>query len=532
MTRPPNLRALLLAVACWVCGHGPLHQAYTTETSADFHAAMESILPDQIRDYVAELADDKFEGREAGTPGGLAAADYLVERLQGLGLEAGGEDGSFFQPFGSGYRNVLARLSRGDAEPACQTLILGAHYDHIGRGSPKASLGKTGEIHNGADDNASGVSAVLEIAEAFSKLPRSPKRDILFAFWDAEEKGLLGSKYWAANPTVPLDRVVAAVNLDMIGRLRDEQLILFGTRTAAGYRRLVAMSNRQPNLRIDFSRSLVGNGDHYPFVDRQIPVLFAHTGVHGQYHRETDDANLVETEGVSRIARLLFGVAFELAERSECPSFRSASRAESAASVAHSDHGVGAVPLRLGAAWDPRKTEGPGVAISSVTPGSAADKAGIRPGDRLIEVAGQTIRSGEDLSGAVISAANPVEVLVQPPESQTVRALVVELAGEPLRLGITWRTDEAEPQTVIINAVVAGSAAAKAGLRPGDRVYQVAGCDLIDDKQFSHAITTLPGPLELLIEREGRLLTVTVQFELGGDSEALPVVEDRSKIGA
>ena len=523
MTRPLCPRLLLLAAACWACGQASLQQAPAAEANAAFQAALESIRDDQVEGYVTHLADGKFEGREAGTPGGHSAADYLVEQLRKLQLEAGGEDGSFLQPFADGYRNVVARLSGRDTGPERQTLIVCAHYDHIGRGSQKTSLGKVGEIHNGADDNASGVAAVLEIAEAFSQLPTPPRRNILFAFWDAEEKGLLGSKHWLANPTVPLQSVVGVINLDMVGRLRDDRLVLFGSRTAAGYRRMAAMNNRQADLRIDFSRSLVGNGDHFPFVGRQIPVLFAHTGVHGQYHRETDDADLVKVEGISRIARLLFGIAFELAETAESPTFRTECLAESASSVAKSDRGVGAVPLRLGAAWRAGGAEGPGVAIATVVPGSAADKAGIRPGDRLIEVAGHAIRSGEDLSGAVISAANPVEVVVQPPESKNVRALVVELAGKPLRLGITWRTDEAEPRTIIINSVVDGSAAAKAGLQPDDRVYEVAGRKPADDGQFSEWIATLPGPLELLIEREGRLMVVVVHFS---DDDALGELEE------
>ncbi len=519
MTRPLCPRLLLLAAACCACGLGSLQQAPAADASTAFQAALESIRDDQVEGYVTRLADDKVEGREAGTPGGHSAADYLVEQLRKLQLEAGGEDGSFLQPFADGYRNVVARLSGRDTGPERQTLIVCAHYDHIGRGSQKTSLGKVGEIHNGADDNASGVAAVLEIAEAFSQLPAPPRRNILFAFWDAEEKGLLGSKHWLANPTVPLQSVVGVINLDMVGRLRDDRLVLFGSRTAAGYRRMAAMNNRQTDLRIDFSTSLVGNGDHFPFVGRQIPVLFAHTGVHGQYHRETDDADLVKVEGISRTARLLFGIAFELAETAECPTFRTACLAESASSVAKSDRGVGAAPLlRLGAAWragGAGEVDGPGVAIATVVPGSAADKAGIRPGDRLIEVAGHAIRSGEDLSGVVISAANPVEVVVQPPESKDVRALVVQLAGKPLRLGITWRTDEAEPRTIIINSVVDGSAAAKAGLRPDDRIYEVAGRNPANDDQFSEWIATLPGPMELLIERDGRLLVVVVHFSDG-----------------
>ena len=147
-----------------------------------------------------------------------------------------------------------------------QVIVVGAHYDHVGYGG-RLSLGPSGYIHPGADDNASGTAAVLELAKAFTVLSAAPKRSIVFAAWDAEEKGLLGSKYWVAHPTLPLEHVVAAVNLDMIGRLRDEHLIVFGVRSGYGWRRLLSSQNVDAGLQLDFSWSLKPNADHYPFFD-------------------------------------------------------------------------------------------------------------------------------------------------------------------------------------------------------------------------------------------------------------------------
>lgn len=497
----------LLLLVLVLCGASA---ASAAEKNGSLTAAIHSIMPDQLQSHVNVLADDTTAGREAGTPGGHAAAEYLAERLGDLGLTAAGSDGGFYQRFGADYRNVLAQIKGRDPSLSEETVVLCAHYDHIGRGSKKTSLGKIGAIHNGADDNASGTSAILELAEAFFMLPEPPRRSVLFAFWDAEEKGLLGSNHWAANPTVPPGRIVAAINIDMIGRLRDNQLTLFGSRTAQGYRRLVSMNNAQSDLRIDFSWTLVANADHYPFVQRQIPALFAHTGVHDQYHRETDDADLIDSEGMTRIVRLLFGMAYDLAEDERCPRFRTACRSESAPTWVVSREGAGAVPQRLGVAWDPRGAGEDGVELTSVTPGSAADTAGIRPGDRVVELAGHVVHSGEDLAGAVLAAVNPVRVVVKAREDNETRELVVQLEGTPLRLGITWETDDAEPGTVILKQVFPGSAAARAGLRPGDRIYQIAGRDFTDDGQFAELATTLPGPLELLIEREGRLTTIVV----------------------
>ncbi len=506
--RPPRLAVLLAALV--LIGWLPLAQG--AERNAALTAALNSIVADQLQMHVDVLADDAMEGREAGTAGGRAAADYLIERLNQLGLAGAGNQDGYDQSFGSGYRNVLALLKGRDPELATETVIVCAHYDHIGRGSRKTSLGTIGEIHNGADDNASGASAILELAEAFCCLPEAPRRSVLFAFWDAEEKGLLGSKHWASAPTVPREDLVAAINIDMIGRLRDNQITLFGSRTGEGFRRLVSTNNGPSDLQIDFCRTLQANADHYPFVQRDIPVLFAHTGVHDQYHRETDDANLIDSLGMERIVRMLFGVAYDLAERPDRARFRTACRREVASEPSPSAPEIGAIPQRFGVAWDPQQAGKDGIKLTSVRPGSAADTAGIRPGDRVLELAGHAIHTGEDLAGAVLSAVNPVHAVVQPREGDESREVIIQLEGNPLRLGVTWEVDEAEPGTVVLKQVFSGSAAARAGLRAGDRVYRVAGRDFSDDKQFAQWVTTLPGPLELLVEREGRLVHIVVHF--------------------
>ena len=170
-------------------------------------------------------------------------------------------------------------------------IVVGAHYDHIGYGG-RLSLGTPGYIHPGADDNASGSSAVLELAKAMTMLSPAPKRSILFAAWDAEEKGLLGSKYWVAHPTVPLDRVVAAMNLDMVGRLRDGHLIVLWLAQRLRLAATGEPSEPVAGLRLDFSWTIKPNADYYPFFEHDIPVLMFHTGLHDDYHRPSDVAQL------------------------------------------------------------------------------------------------------------------------------------------------------------------------------------------------------------------------------------------------
>ena len=213
-------------------------------------AASASITPADAARHVQALADDAFEGREGGTRGGRAAAAYIVDQIAPIGYEPAGDNGSSYQLFGAGLRNVLALLPGSDPELANEVVVIGAHYDHVGYGTTRNSFGPFGFVHNGADDNASGVAGLIEVMEAVLRLPEPPRRSILFAFWDGEEQGLLGSRHFLrVRPQLLAGkRLVFGVNLDMIGRLRDRRLTVYGIRTASGLRaRLVAANNAAGN---------------------------------------------------------------------------------------------------------------------------------------------------------------------------------------------------------------------------------------------------------------------------------------------
>jgi acetylornithine deacetylase/succinyl-diaminopimelate desuccinylase-like protein len=201
--------------------------------------------------HVAALADDALEGREGGSRGGRAAGAYIVEELRAAGLRPAGDEGTYYQRFGA-MRNILALVPGSD--PTCdrELLVVGAHYDHVGYGTPANSNGPTGLIHNGADDNASGVAAVLEIAEVLQTLPEGLRRPVLFAFWDGEEKGLLGSWHFVRVRPQPLlaMRPVFMVNLDMVGRLRGSRVEIYGGRTMTGMRRLLVDANRETHMQL------------------------------------------------------------------------------------------------------------------------------------------------------------------------------------------------------------------------------------------------------------------------------------------
>ncbi|MFW6170979.1 MAG: M28 family peptidase, partial [Planctomycetota bacterium] len=368
----------------FLLGPAPLFSGELAENRA-FRTAISSITASELDHHVDVLADDSFEGREAGTHGGRAAGRYLSEVMEDNGIEPAGEDGGYFQLFGDGYRNLLGMIRGRDPKLQHKYIVVSAHYDHVGYGTHQNSFGPIGQIHNGADDNASGTAGVLEVMQAFSILPEPPRCSVLFAFWDGEEKGLLGSKHFVRYPTVPLEDLVMVLNCDMIGRLREGRLEVYGTRTAGGLRRLVCGANIESEMCLDFVWDIQPNSDHYPFFQHDVPFLMFHTGLHDNYHRPGDDAELINYKGVRRVAELLFRVTYELSDSPRLVSFREQARRESNHTRSQFEQAAPPAPARLGVSWS-RNDAGPGLQLTQVTSGSPADQGGLRVGDRLLEL--------------------------------------------------------------------------------------------------------------------------------------------------
>jgi hypothetical protein len=412
----------------------------------------------------------------------------------------------------------LGLLEGSDERLHDELVIVSAHYDHVGYGNGSNSYGPTGYIHNGADDNASGTSALLECLEAFAAMSEPPRRSILFACWDAEEKGLLGSTYWIKHPTVPLDHVAFVINVDMLGRLRNDRLEVYGSRTSYSVRRMLSTHNDQyAGLNLDFNWDMRSDSDHYPFYSEGVPVIMLHTGLHDDYHRPSDDADRVNADGMQRAARLLFYTASDLADRPESPRFRSASRRESSGDRRELERELSAVPPRLGIAWKEPETNSlngdtpsAGLVLMRVENGSAAERAGLSAGDRLLEFAGRPVTDPSQLVLDVLDAPTRVDVVVEREGEPTQRTLTVDLAGSPVRFGISWRDDDAEPGAAIVTRVVPGSRAQRAGVRPGDRIYEVSGRQYKDGDELRDLLKTLDSPIDLLLERRGRLSRVTI----------------------
>ena len=491
-------------------------QAAPAADRADVLGALESITAAELQRHVDVLADDTFEGREGGTRGGHAAANYLADHLQRYGLKPAGEAGSYFQGFGGNYRNLLGLLEGRDPELRHEIIVVGAHYDHVGYGSPTNSYGPFGYIHNGADDNASGVAGLLEVMDAFQRLAEPPRRSILFAFWDGEEQGLLGSKHWTTAPTLPLDQVVLAINVDMIGRLRSGKLEVYGARTAPGLRQLASRANQDPNLWLDFNWEMKANSDHYSFFARRIPVLMLHTGLHEDYHRPSDDAHKINAAGIQQVASLLFNLTRELAEQDYVPAFRARSQHESPHTQRELERPLPLPPPRLGIAWNAEPAGG--LIVTRVTPGTPAARSGLARGDRLVALDDVPIEDEHAFRYRILSAAEPVRIAYER-GGQPAQTAVITLDGSPSRIGITWREDDGEPGAFLLIQVVPGSPAQLAGLKPGDRIYEADGQTFRSTDELARWLHAARGPLELVIERRGQLHRLTVPLEpveLGG----------------
>jgi hypothetical protein len=486
--------------------------AAAAEKNSSYRAALESIKAGELGRHVARLADEKLEGREAGTEGGRAAGEYLAEQYAKSHLPGGGTEG-YFQPFPPNYRKHLVIAAGSDPKLRDQVILVGAHYDHIGYGGGGLSLDGYGSIHPGADDNASGTAAVVELAKAWTALNGFAKRSVLFANWDGEEKGLLGSQYWVAHPTVPLDHVAAALNLDMVGRLRNNHLMIYGSRSGYGWRRLASLQNADAGLDLEFNWTLEARADHYSFFAADIPVLMLHTGMHGDYHRSSDVAGRINNQGLEQVTRLLFALVCDLANRPAVPQFRAAAAYETPESEMAALRQAPKPADRLGVSWKEDAPAAGGIRVATVAPGSAAQRAGVRPGDLIESFAGREIRRDEDFFAAVAAADSPAEMSVRRPGRRAPLKLSARLAGSPMRWGITWRVDDAEPGAVILAHVVPGSPAARAGLAAGDRIYQVGGRDFSGEEDFARRLKSLPGRASLLVERDGRLRIVTLEIQ-------------------
>ena len=277
-------------------------------------------------------------------------------------------------------RNVLARLPGGDGP----MVVLGAHLDHLGYGGPGSLAPGTREIHNGADDNASGCAVLLEAARLLSA-GEPPAGDVLFAFWSGEELGLLGSSHFSRNPTISLDAVACNYNLDMVGRAGDGRLSVLGAGSSSVFAAWLAEAGPAAGLDLEVSLTSQGLGgsDHQVFLGREIPSLHLFSGLHSDYHTPTDDADGFEAGGAAKVTALVL----ELVDRAHIEAPRYKRSDVEGAAVGRNRRGF---RVMFGTVPD-YAFDGDGLRLTGTTPGSPAERAGMLPGDILYEVGGVEI---------------------------------------------------------------------------------------------------------------------------------------------
>ncbi|MBL8841119.1 MAG: M20/M25/M40 family metallo-hydrolase [Planctomycetes bacterium] len=341
---------------------------------------------------------------------GLDAAKLLAEAEAGgtVGRALPGSSGALTVAMKSIERptaNVIGVLP-GSGGHGSQHLVIGAHYDHLGMGGSDSLSGETA-IHNGADDNASGTAALLEIAELLATGPR-PQRTIVFAGWSGEELGLLGSKHWTEQPLLPLAACFANLNLDMVGRSRDNYCAVGAVGSSPAFRDFATQANAALDLKLKLDLvdggMAQGSSDHQSFLNAQVPALFFFSGLHEDYHKPSDDAEKVNCEGAARIATLCAAVARAIDGLPERPPFVAPAPVNPHAGVAggppRSGGGnrpwFGSIPS-FGAAVD-------GVVFDGVSKGSPAEKAGLQKGDKLIEWNGREVKTLEDFTALLATA--------------------------------------------------------------------------------------------------------------------------------
>ena len=341
-----------------------------------------------VEEDVAFLASDALKGRATGSEDELKAAGYLAERLEDLGYVPKGEAQTYFQTFSfKGERDPhkeIQYVSAGDStltgtnvigfldNMAGKTIVLGAHYDHLGMGGDGSLHRGEVAIHNGADDNASGVAAVLQLGKI---LRDSLKHcNVLLQFYSGEELGLLGSNYFTKNSTVPLEQMNYMINLDMVGRLRpDKTLSISGVGTSPLWNQTLNANN--PGFTLVTNESGIGPSDHTSFYLQDIPVLHFFTGQHEDYHRPTDDYQKLNYAGITDIVSYIAAICMDLDDNPKLAFTKTKNESEE---IPRFKVGLGVVPDYL--------FSGKGMRIDGISEDKPAQKAGLQKGDVVVQL--------------------------------------------------------------------------------------------------------------------------------------------------
>jgi hypothetical protein len=376
-----------------------------------------------LRDHVEFFASPDLKGRGLGSPGLDKAAQYVADRFKAFGLTPGGDGGTYFQRFtapkGEGGRpaeaaNVVGILPGSNDAFKDQSAVLGAHLDHLGTGWPDVHAGDEGKVHPGADDNASGVAVLLELARVLAAGERPP-RSVVFVAFTGEEAGRLGSQYYVAHPVRPIANMEGMINLDTVGRLGAQKITALGTGTATEWQHIFRGASFVTGVESRSVPESIESSDQVSFTEQNVPAVQIFTAAHADYHRPSDTADKIDVAGLAKVAAFVReGIAY-LAERPEpltntirppSPPTPGASPAPSAATAGRRAS-LGTVPDFA--------FPGPGVKVTGLVPDSPAAKAGIREGDVILRINDSAIANLQEYSNLLrtFSPGHTVSVLLR-----------------------------------------------------------------------------------------------------------------------
>jgi len=317
--------------------------------------------------------------------------------------------------------NVIGVIEGRDPQLKREAIVIGAHYDHLGHGGQGSLDANSTAIHFGADDNASGKSAIIELARRFAK-EKDNKRTIIFIAFGGEEEGLLGSKYYVDHPVFPIENTVAMINLDMVGRLKDNKLTIGGIGTAGEMKGLV--NGKNPGFNLQLSEDGFGPSDHSSFYGKKIPVLFFFTGTHLDYHKPSDTADKINYDGLLKITDYIEQITKQIDAAPKRPTYEVAKSSGTMGGRRGFNVSLGTIPS-YGDSTD-------GLVLDGVRDNSPAAKAGLKAGDKVVKLAGHDVRNVQDYTFVLgeMKAGEEYEVVVVR-GTDTVTLKIIPAAAAP-----------------------------------------------------------------------------------------------------